>query len=690
MTAPVSRERTTLNRDLAEVVLALSGACQRFQMYPDGHPARHTAVDTLVRRLDILFLARPSVAIGVTPTQLLVGGMATDPSHAVLRELAGQLHGRGLGAVKLLRGAGARDLEAMLDTVTTHGFVLQQQASHGPCIRLYPLAYENLALVEEEDPGEEELRNTWAESVWLGLAKVALGDYLPEELAIAANPVELAVAIEIHSSDPEFDRGILRALRDAMRLCRDRGRAESVAVQQHLDRLIAALPAATLRRLFAMADDQTVPRELLLDATHVLSAEVVLRLATAAARAAQRSLSPGLLQLLGKLSVHAESGPPARRTRADQALRDQLRQVLMRWDQEDTSVTGVPEDYQAMLARLPRRSSGGFDLTRAYAAEPERIIQMSLESGIIEPGTVRAVDQMIVRRQVVPLLDLLETVPKDDAVGSELRGRVIHPYTVQVLVGAAPIDVEALARVIPDCGIAAAPAVLDALANAKERRVRARLLDLLGRFGAPLGPELLARIPGAPWYVQRNLLKLLGMLPELPPEFSPSACLAHADARVRHEGLKILLADPANRDEALELALRASDEPTLRLGLTAAAERCPHELGLELVARLRRGDLIQPLRPLALRAVARIEDRSVLELLLSVAFPRRWLGLRRLAPKSPEVLNALQGLAVHWRGYQAAAVLVERATRSRDREVREAAGYRPPPALPRVGPKVVM
>jgi hypothetical protein len=232
--------------------------------------------------------------------------------------------------------------------------------------------------------------------------------------------------------------------------------------------------------------------------------------------------------------------------------------------------------------------------------------------------------------------------------------------------------------------------MLDALASEKDRRIRSRLLDLLTRFGTPVGPEAAARIKDAPWYVQRNLLKLLGTLPTLPKEFSPTACMAHPDARVRIEGLKLLLKNPSTRERALIDALRSSDTATLRLGLVAALDECPKAGARLIIEQLNSHSMPADLRSIGLKAIAPVQEPEVLECLWRYAVRRRWVFLNRLAPKTPDMVAALAGLSTHWRTHPRVGPVIDSGIAHRDKEVREAAGASRllPAATP--GPRVIM
>ena len=184
------------------------------------------------------------------------------------------------------------------------------------------------------------------------------------------------------------------------------------------------------------------------------------------------------------------------------------------------------------------------------------------------------------------------------------------------------------------------------------------------------------------------------MLPELPEGFSLASHVKHNDPRVRHEALRIMLRDRVRRPEALKRALEAPDPPTVRLGIMAAADGCPSNIAPMLLQRIHSGGLDPQLRAVAIRAVSSVDNPNVIACLLGLDAgegQRSGLG-RKLAPKSPELLAALQGLAAHWPYHAEAAKVLELTQKSKDHEIRKAGmppsrqadPDAPPPPRPRV------
>ncbi|MEO8031729.1 MAG: hypothetical protein ABJC74_10280 [Gemmatimonadota bacterium] len=687
--------RLVLSRELSEFLMDLLGAHQRHQMYPEGHPLLEPAVKNVLRRLEAIFLERDTLAIGVSPNQLLIAGIPTDPNHPVLRDLAARLHRANIGALKFYRGVSTLEIVGFLRLLaaeTTPGAESGHDEPRGQWanIRLFPLSYDYLSLLEEEREEESDPKKAegWAGRLWLSLARAALGELAPDAALENAEPEALAEAFDKASPDAAHDERVIQSLGEFLSAFQGRGRTEALEMQRQLARMVGALKGSTRERLLKMGGDFDKQRRFLFDVTQVMSADVVLSLVEAASAASGKTISPTLLKLFAKLATHAQRGPAPMRAKADMVFRQRVKQLIEGW-----SVDEAPGESPA-YEDLPRQAPSSDDPTPVYASDPDRIIRMSIELLVVELGTRRAVDRMIETDRIGELLDLVEALPVNDLIARDLRKLIYARHTIRKVLGNDPIDYDLLARLAPGTGHDAVVLLLDALAEAKDRKVRAKLLDLVATLGPIIGPEVAARINGAPWFVQRNLLRLLAALPSVPEGFSLEQCLAHPDPRVRHEGLKILLKDPNRRGEALRRALAAPDPPTLRLGIQSALEECPPSAVPRLIELLSMKDLDSGLRSSAVRAIAPVEDEQVVTALLKLCQARSFLPfMRRLAPRSPEMIAALQGLAAHWAYHPKAMPVLAKAARNKDTEVRKAtevqassmageAEYKPP--MPKV------
>ncbi len=187
---PLATERGTLPRELIDFLIELSISLQKFAIYPAGHPMLATTVERLERRLLPLLDERETLSLGVARSQLVIEGVATEETHAVLRELAERLHHHHLGAVKISRGVARAELRDLLLTVGIDqgkeaiplGLQPMESVPHWPHVQLYPLAYEHLELLDEDETStntpvagaKARAGGARAARLWAGLARAAL------------------------------------------------------------------------------------------------------------------------------------------------------------------------------------------------------------------------------------------------------------------------------------------------------------------------------------------------------------------------------------------------------------------------------------------------------------------------------------------------------------------------------------
>jgi hypothetical protein len=203
--------------------------------------------------------------------------------------------------------------------------------------------------------------------------------------------------------------------------------------------------------------------------------------------------------------------------------------------------------------------------------------------------------------------------------------------------------------------------------------VRRKLLSWLGGLGPSIGHKVVARLDSPHWYVQRNMLVLLGAMHTRPAEFTARAYLGHPDALVRREALKMALRIPELRDEAISRGLGEADEQNLRMAIASALDGCPPQ-ALPFVQRQLEGRNHPPeLRALLIRAVGAIAAPAACEWLVQRCLTKRVLlpGVR-LAPKSAELVAAVSALAQRWGQHPRAAEVLRLAAKSRDAELQGA------------------
>src|SRR2546430_2198617 len=203
MPAPPS-ERATLSRDLADFLSELSIALHKHAMYPEGHPSLAPAAAGVTRRAGLLLQDRSSLSLGVARQQLVIEGVATDPKHPVLAELAGRLHRHHLGAMTFRRGVESLEVAAVLKALAVDAERRGEPLGLGPSeglrawahVQLHPLTYERLELVDDGAAASE--RGARAAQLWVGLARAALTAHAGDDGPTPTEPAVIARAIDDH------------------------------------------------------------------------------------------------------------------------------------------------------------------------------------------------------------------------------------------------------------------------------------------------------------------------------------------------------------------------------------------------------------------------------------------------------------------------------------------------------------
>ena len=670
------RAISTLPRELADFLVEFSIVLHKRSMYPPGHPHLADSADRFVRRMTLLLETHESVSLGVARHRLVIDNVTTDANNALLRDLAQRLHRHRIASVHLTRGATLGEIEDLLNALSS-----DPQRGDGPVgkrldrlgswnhIRLRPVGYDRFELRDHgEDDGvasdDVTPRDSWVELAQLALATESTGD------GVDADPMVVAQAIGRKSGEVAYDRVVLGYLaRVADEMSRRRGGAQD-QLALRISKLIGALNPETLRRLLEASADGAERRQFVLNASQILAADAVMEVVEAAANVSHQTISHSLLRLLHKLAHHAEAGLPAVRAEADGALRRNVARLIGDWELEDPN----PSEYNVILEGMVRRASTEISLVNLQiGCDPEVLIKMALELDCVGPPVYAALDTLLAGRELVRIANDLDTGPQTRAT-QQIWDYVATPQRLELELAASPLDPEALRILVERIGTDAAESLLDRLASASDRSTRAAIMKQLLAMGPAAGTAAIARLPNAPWFLQRNILVLLGRLGVWPDGFSPEEYAVDADPRIRREAIKMMLDSAAHRAAAIIQGLNDADDGILGLALSSVLDSCPPEAisHLERIA----GDPKRhaEARVLAIRAIARSGTRTALGLLRDVALPpRRWLR-RRLAPKSPELLAALSGMAVHWRNDPIAADVLTLAMQHSDPEIRAAAG----------------
>jgi hypothetical protein len=684
---PARGGTSTLPRELGDFLVELSIAFHKHAIYPSGHPLLKAAIDSVIAKLWGLLANRSALSIGVARRQLIIEGVATDPHHPLLQELASKLHRHHLGAVKLMTGVTRDELGDALATMAVDagrmerplGLDAADVSTRWAHVKIFPLTYDKLELLDEEGEevegthGEGAMRSGRAAQLWVGLARAALAAEVGADDAAgdhSLEPVVVAKAIDEHQREVAYDQvivGYLLQIADELKTARS---SETAALQRRISGMVGALQPATLHRLLGMSGDNRQRRQFVLDASQGMTVDAVVELVKAAADAEQQTISHSLVRMFSKLAKHAGDPDATKRTLADHSLREQVVRLIREWTLEDPN----PEAYRLVLEEMSRRAPVEMSTSPfALECEPDRVVKMGLEVGVLGARVEHAITAMVEEHQVGHLLDLIDGAP-DRAVADQVWREIEDRDVLRTVVEAERVDYPLAARLVKRMRLAAILPLLDAIEAADEGKARDRLMDLLISVGHDAGPYIASRMRTAPAPLQRDFLVALGHLERLPAGMDPGIYLMHPEPMVRREAVRLFLKVPETREQTLVAALSDPDDRTVFQALSAAQDGCSDDGVAIIRQRVDDGELDASLRALGIRMVGGIrrDDATREWLLRHVVGRTKWLRRKKLAPTTPEMLAAVSALAVFWRDDAASEDALNMARRSRNAEVRQA------------------
>jgi hypothetical protein len=708
--------KAVLSRELADLLVELSIAMQKHAIYPRGHPLLNSSDEGVFRKISLLLADRPSLSLGIARRQLIIEGVATDPNHPLLKELAARLHKHNLGAIKFSQGLLEEELKDALATVAVDagrveeplGDKAEELSERWQHIRLFPLHYDRLELQYEGSATEGEevrvrrARSTKSAQLWVGMARAAL--MLDEDAEVGQDdmsPLVVAEAIDKRQKETAYDQVIVGyMLQIADELKNGTLTPEALELQKRISDMVQQLNPSTLRHLLKMGGDFSQRRQFLLDSAQGMTVDAVLDLVQAAAETSGQSISHSMMRLFSKLARYSDTDPErAKRSGADVAAREAVQRLMEEWQLDDPN----PTVYGKVLHQMSRASRMDQPNVEYTEIEPERILQMAFELGVTGPRFDAALEAMVNSARIGPILDLLEAAPDPEfanTVWQELEVRDV----LWIALAEARLDFPLLARLMERKRMSAIEPILD-VAEASDRATREKLLELLLPLGNDVvGQAVARRIEGASPDIRRDLFLLLGKLSTIPPGFDGSRYLLHQDASVRREAIRLLLKFAETREQAIIAGCADTDERAVYLGMSAAQEGyCPPRAAEIVHERIEKGDLDPSLTTLAIRVLAAAEsgatapmpknargrasvmlraidtetqvagNRKSLDWLMSkVASKSRFLGRWKLNQKSPEMLAALGALASYWNADPDVQEIIALATKTKDPDFRKA------------------
>ena len=671
---PASPERPPASDAINAFLVRVSIALHKHGTYPPGHPALVSADSALTLATESLFAERASLGIGVARRTLLIDGVPTDSTNAVVKELAERLHRREVGGIMLRRGVTADELSEALQQLSADPQLFRERLhGHGeplptwPHIDIVPPAFRRLALADED--GGETADDGAAQKLWLMLAAATLdkgGDGAVSE--DEAQPERLASRINACARERRSARDVGEMLVRLGRYARGAEGAERRALEGQVRSLVSQLSPEALSWLFT-GQNQEDRRVLMTEAVDALPVDTVVELLKAAGESNEQNISHFMVRMLRKLAGQAKVSGDAG-TQGDTELRDAAREIVDNWTLEDPN----PLEHTRLLDQLSQFEVSKVEGTVPLSGEGLRLMQIAVETNASGDHVLEAIELMLEARELVPLLDLLASAPDAPDTVKLARRHLGSPEILRRVLLEEPIDAVGSQRLLDETGPDGAAGLLDALAISESQGTRRLILERLAVMGAEIGPLLAERLPRVPWYVQRNLLALLARLKTLPAGFDARAYAEHPEVTVRFQALSVMVRQPNEREEAIHLALADSDPRVVRLGLDAAAGGLPRQAVTRLMVLINNAARPVELRLRAIRLLAQAPTPATRDWLLERVLTKRTLFRGpRLAPKSPEMLAALEVLGRKWRTHPQAAYALKLAGESGDPELAAAA-----------------
>lgn len=433
---------------------------------------------------------------------------------------------------------------------------------------------------------------------------------------------------------------------------------------ERADEFIAPLKPAILSRALAGETNLSARKKFITEAVQRTSPESVYVLARAAGAAYDRPLSKVLDALVRKLTTGATTLPEGVKRKAESTLRSLVRHIVETWSAGtvDTSSTG----YENLFTE-----EAGESAPTGVRPEPERVVQLSLETGAVGPALWNAVATLSEGERMRDLLGMLKAAPPDSRAGQLIAQQFANPQRLLLLLREEDVDFDSVDALLRHMGTAAAEPMLEVLTTSSSRQVRRALLDRINALGPEVGSLVVDRLhKDERWFVTRNMLHVLNATNADLRNVNLAQYQNHSDARVRREAMGLLFKDPIARDRALATAFKDTDPFMIRTALRSARGGLPDVAVPVLAKRLLDADYPPEFRLPSIQLLGRSKSVLALDTLLKyVQGGTSLLGKPKLANKSPEMLAALKGLARTWPQERRARVLLEVAATVKDPQI---------------------
>lgn len=633
----------------------LAQAIARRRAYGAQHPMVAESERALAALLGEQVNGAGPLTLAVAHRELLVNGQPL-PTSGPAQEIATRLHLMNVGAARVQPGFTPESVVGFVDLLARRPADVAPDTPlpELPGILLARIDYDQLGLADEAAI-EAETSQLWQALAERVLAAVEADGVSAEEAG--QSPTTLGAALSQAAGDDRSARQAFEALTGVADQVSMAPRRVRELIGERLQALLSATDQGAI--IAAIRSAAPGPRaRLVANVVDVLPAAAVVRWLNSAALASGRDLSPHLLRLLAKLSVHYRGRRPEV---AAEALREAAHELVQGWELGEPN----PEEHAALLDTLAAWSargsttlvSAGETVFDGPTQEAARLVQMAIELDVVSEDAANAVRRLADQGHAATVLAWLERADSG-ATREHIRQLTVTPTAIMQVLVADAFDAVHAKQLLDATPPEAARVLIDALEQCESRTGRRLIFDRLRTMPARIAGPVCERLTQPmPWFLARNLLALLRDLvladDTLAATLAPGTLLLfqkHAHPAVRREAVRLLVQIPTLRASVLKRALVDDSADVRHTAIDAAYTLRTQSWSGDVVQRLCSvaddTTVDDAYREKALRALAGTTSSDVLGWLVAHVSRRSALrGALKLAAPTPTVRAALQLLS---------------------------------------------
>jgi hypothetical protein len=652
----------------------LAQAIARRRAYGAQHPMVAESERALAELLGQQVHGTGPLTLAVAHRELLVNGHPS-PIGGPAQEIATRLHLMNVGAARFQPGLTPESVEGFVALLARRPAEVAPDAPlpELPGILLARIDYEQLGLADEAAI-EAETSQLWQALAERVLAAVEADGVSATEAG--ASPTTLGAALSQAGGDDQSARQAFEALTGVTDQVSMAPRRVRELIGERLQALLSATDQGAI--IAAIRSASPGPRaRLVTNVVDVLPAAAVVRWLNSAALASGRDLSPHLLRLLAKLSVHYRGRRPEV---AAEALREAAHELVQGWELGEPN----PEEHATLLDTLAAWSSrseaaavpAGAPAFDGPTQEAARLVQMAIELDTVSEDAANAVRRLADQGHAATVLAWLDRAGSD-ATRERIRELTLTPVALMQVLVADSFDATHAKQLLDVTPPEAARVLIDALEQCESRTGRRLIFDRLRTMPAHIAGPVCERLAQPmPWFLARNLLALLRELTAadeaLAATLAPGSLLLfqkHAHPAVRREAVRLLVQLPALRGAVLKRALADDSADVRHTAIDAAyalrTQSWPGDLAQRLCTVADDATVDDAYREKAVRALTGTTSAEVCNWLVAHVSRRSALrGALKLATPTPTVRAALQLLSTRFAAAPEAEAVLALARKS--------------------------